>query len=44
MKRLSNTGQARSRDFSWNDHLDKVLAIADRLVEKQVPAASALSV
>lgn len=44
MKRLSNSGQARSRDFSWNDHLDKVLAIAGRLVEKRVPGASALPV
>jgi glycosyltransferase involved in cell wall biosynthesis len=44
MKRLSNTGQARSCDFSWNDHLHRILAIADRLVEKRLPGASALSV
>src|SRR5215472_16515703 len=35
MNRLILAGQARSRDFSWNDHLDRILAIADRLVARQ---------
>lgn len=45
MKRLSAAGRMRSRDFSWSDHLDRILAIADRLVarEKRVKGASALS-
>ena len=32
MKRLSEAGRTRSYDFSWHDHLDKMLAIASRLL------------
>jgi glycosyltransferase involved in cell wall biosynthesis len=39
MKRLSAAGMRRSRDFRWNDHLDRILAIADRLVATREAAS-----
>jgi glycosyltransferase involved in cell wall biosynthesis len=35
MKRLGDAGRSRSGDFSWHDHLEKILAIATRLVARK---------